>query len=313
MAMLRIIRPGLLTTIQDRGRWGYQSKGVPVAGPMDLRSHRIANALVGNVSDEATLETTLVGPEIEFEDERLVAVAGAEFALHLDDRPVPIGEAFVARAGAHLRFGHRARGARAYVGVSGGIEVPFVLGSRSTHVVTRMGGFEGRALAAGDRVALGMPGRRSPIAGAAAPASDVEQAAVRVLPGPHLDAFPADALNALQAGHYVVSGESDRMAFRLEGPVIAHAKGADILSEATLIGELQVPASGEPILLMADRQTSGGYPAIATVIAADLPRVGQLAPGDAIAFSVCSRAEAIAALIAEERRVMALEQEAARG
>jgi antagonist of KipI len=310
MAVVRVIRPGLLTTVQDRGRWGYQSQGVSVAGPMDLQSHRIANALVGNSADVATLEVTLLGPELEFGDERLVAVAGAQFELTIDGQPVPTHAPFTARSSSRLQFGPRARGARAYLAIAGGIDVPPVLGSRATHLVTRTGGFEGRALAAGDCLPLGEErgARRTAAFVAAFEAGVIGQpATVRILPGPHLASFLPEALDALQSGPYRVGNDSDRMGFRLDGPVLKHAGGADIISEATLLGALQVPASGQPILLMADRQTSGGYPALATVISADLRVVGQLAPGDTVAFNVCSAGEAMAALIIEERRVMAVE------
>src|SRR3954469_16368201 len=135
-----VIKPGMLTTVQDQGRWGFQSRGVPVAGPMDPVSHRLANALVGNDVNAATLEVTLLGPELEFDDERLVAVCGAEFALTLDGRAAPSNRPFIVAAGSRLRFGSRGRGARAYVAVSGGIAVPLVLGSRATHLVSSMGG-----------------------------------------------------------------------------------------------------------------------------------------------------------------------------
>ena len=147
MASLRVITPGMLTTIQDRGRWGWQSRGVPVAGPMDPYSHRLANALAGNESDAATLEVTLVGPEVEFDDERIVAVAGADFDLTVDGRSTPVNMSFAVRPGSVLRFGARRRGARAYLAIAGGIDVPPVLESRSTHLPSAMGGLEGRPLA----------------------------------------------------------------------------------------------------------------------------------------------------------------------
>jgi antagonist of KipI len=310
-----VIRPGMLTTIQDRGRWGFQSHGVPVAGPMDPVSHRLANALVGNDADAAALEVTLLGPELEFEEEHVVAVAGAEFSLTLDGRAVAPGPpdsnttgAFLVPAGARLRFGQRIRGARAYLAISGGVNVPPVLGSRSTHVISAMGG---HPLRAGERIPLGRP---SPSRRAAKPPSESiiplpdHRARIRVLPGPQPDHFVAGALDVLQAGPYVIRQDSDRMGFRLEGPALAHARNADILSDATPLGVLQVPASGQPILLMADRQTTGGYPKIATAITADLPVAAQLAPGNEIEFAVCSLREAMAALIAQEQALLRMEQ-----
>jgi biotin-dependent carboxylase-like uncharacterized protein len=311
MKAIHVIKPGMLTTIQDRGRWGLQANGVPVAGPMDPCSHRLANALVGNEPEAATLEVTLVGPELEFEVERVVAVAGAEFDLTMDGRSVPAHAPFLVAAGAQLRFGRRVRGTRAYLAVEGGIAVAPTLGSRATHLISAMGGLDGRALIAGDRLPLGESTRASATA-IGAPVATItplpeREARIRVLAGPQQDYFTADALDALQSAPYRISNTSDRMGFRLDGPRLTHARGADIISDATPLGVLQVPASGQPILLMADRQTSGGYPKIATVISADISVAGQLGPGDAIVFAVCSRREALAALIAQERALMAIE------
>jgi antagonist of KipI len=216
MPTLHVVRPGLLTTIQDRGRWGRQSWGVPVAGPMDPSSHRAANALVGNDGSLATLEVTLVGPELEFDDERIVAVAGASFELTLDGHPVSIGSPFLVRPGSRLRFGARFRGARAYLAVGGGIAVAPVFGSRATHVGSRMGGIEGRALVAGDRLALGErdPLRRSPAQRAVPPVvAPRGPARLRVVRGPHHASFAHDALDRLQSSPYVITNDSDRMGF----------------------------------------------------------------------------------------------------
>jgi len=184
-----------------------------------------------------------------------------------------------------------------------------VLGSRATHLISAMGGLDGRALRAGDRLPLGDParGRRTAPASPAIVPLPEQHAQIRVLAGPQADYFTADALEALQAAPYVIGQRSDRMGFRLEGSRLAHARGADIISDATPLGVLQVPASGQPILLMADRQTTGGYPKIATVIAADIAVAGQLGPGDSISFAVCTPREALAALIAQERALMAVE------
>lgn len=309
-----VIKPGMLTTIQDVGRWGFQSHGVPVAGSMDPVSHRVANALVGNRRDAAVLEVTLLGPELAFDDERLVAVTGAEFELSLDGRAMPSQTPFSVAAGSRLRFGPRRLGARAYLAVSGGIAVSSMLGSRSTHLVSAMGGAGGRALMAGDRLPLGDPsppqGPMPAAQSAVVPLPD-RYAALRVLPGPQVEYFAPDALSVLQSAPYVVGHNSDRMGFRLAGPRLTHARGADIISDATPLGVLQVPASGQPILLMADRQTAGGYPKIATVIAADMAIAGQIAPADTITFTVCTPHDALAALIAQERRLMALEDRGA--
>ena len=310
MASVRVLRPGLLTTVQDCGRWGLQARGVPPAGPMDPWAHRLANALVGNRDTAATLEITLMGPELEFEDERFVAVAGAHFAIDVDGKGQTPNSAFLVPAGARLHLGQRRAGARGYLAVSGGIAVPEVLGSRSTHLVSRMGGMAGRALAAGDSLPLGergnpRPGQRGEVS---LPPSG-QPARIRVLPGPHTDRFSPGAMDVLQSSAYTVARESDRMGFRLTGPRIPHSNGADIISDATPVGALQVPASGQPVLLMADRQTTGGYPNLATVISADIGLAGQLAPGDTIQFEACTLQEALAALIKQERALMAVERD----
>ena len=315
MSEVRVIKPGLLTTVQDRGRWGFQSRGVSVAGPMDAYAHRLANLLVGNADDAATLEVTWVGPELEFDDERVIAVSGAEFEVAVNGRRVPQDRACAVAGGARLAFGRRLRGTRAYVAIEGGIAVRAVFGSRATHVGSRLGGLDGRALRAGDRLPLPATGGMTAFSKGVRPLfrQDVRpvpdgHALVRVLAGPQDDYFTHDALRALQASPYSIGQNSDRMGFRLEGTRLRHARGADIISDATPMGAVQVPASGLPILLMADRQTTGGYPKIATVITADLGLAGQLGPADTISFAVCSPGEALAALITQERALLAIER-----
>jgi antagonist of KipI len=324
MSRVHVIRPGMLTTIQDRGRWGLQARGVPVAGPMDPFSHRLANALVRNDANAATLEVTLLGPELEFDDERTIAVTGAEFELRVDGESAPVDAPFVVKAGSRLRFGARRRGTRAYVAIGGGLDTPPLFGSRATHVLSAMGGHQGRPLKAGDVVPLGAPGTVAPSTPHPAPSTSTQHPApgtehpapsthhptparVRVLPGPQADSFAESALDVLQSAPYVVGQQSDRMGFRLDGPRLRHAATPETISDATPLGVLQVPSSGQPILLMADRQTAGGYPKIATVITADLAVAGQLGPGDRLQFVVCSVREAMAALIAQERTIMAIE------
>jgi antagonist of KipI len=300
----------MLTTVQDAGRWGFQSRGVPVAGPMDPVSFRLANAIVGNRRDAAALEVTLLGPELIFDHARTIAVTGAEFDIAVDDVEVSCNARVTVPEGGRLRFGQRRRGARAYLAIEGGITVPPRLGSRATHVISGMGGFEGRPLRSGDTLPLGsrVPAARTPAA-AVLPVVPLPErhALVRVLPGPQDELFSPEALQALRSGPYTIGQNSDRMGFRLEGPRLTHAASPDIISDATPLGVLQVPASGQPILLMADRQTTGGYPKIATVITADLAVAGQLAPGDTISFDVCTPREAVAALIAQEQALQRVE------
>jgi antagonist of KipI len=303
---LRVVRPGLLTTVQDLGRWSHQVDAVPVAGAMDVFSHRLANNLVGNAPDAATLEITLIGPELVVEADTVLAATGADFDLSCGDAVVATGVSFTARRGQVLRFGRRHCGARAYLAVAGGgVMTPPVLGSRATHIVSRMGGLEGRALAAGDAV---------PIAGTATcPASRARgltlptggRARLRVMPGPQDDWFGDDAWQALTGVSFRISPRSNRMGYRLEGPPLAHARSSEPISEPVTMGAIQVPSAGEPILLMADRQTAGGYPKIGHVITADLCVAAQLAPGEFIEFDRCTYREAVAALIGRERELMA--------
>lgn len=303
---IRVVDPGLLTTVQDGGRWGHQALGVPVAGPMDGVSHRCANLVVGNRPDCATLEVTLVGPTLEFSGETTVAVTGAEFELWLDTAPIAANTAHRAHRGSRLRFGRRRSGARAYLAVAGGVDVPLVLGSRSTDLASGLGGLAGRPLRSGDQLGVGRAGERGgphvpPVTGIPLPHGG---ATVRVIPGPDATRFGPRAMSMFGQTRFTLGPESNRMGYRLRGPALDLVQMGSLLSSATPIGSVQVPPSGQPILLMADRQTTGGYARIATVISADLSVAGQLAPGDWIRFEACDRREAIAALIALEQTFM---------
>ena len=300
-AAIAVVRPGMLTTVQDLGRWGHQDNGVPVAGPMDGYSHGRANRILGNPDDVATLEITLMGPELESDGSVTCAVSGAEFAVQVSGSAVDTRGAFAVPAGGRIRFVERHRGARAYLAVRGGFVVAAVFGSRATSVISRMGPFGGRPVKSGDRLPVG-PIANSVVAGEPLRLPD-GGARVRVIAGPHDGMFTPAALEALLHTRYLVTPQSNRMGYRLEGAALTHVDRADILSDATPLGSLQVPASGQPILLMADRQTTGGYAKIATVISADIPVVGQLAPGDWIEFVACSRGEAIDALKRREARL----------
>jgi antagonist of KipI len=305
MALL-VIRPGMLTTIQDLGRWGYQGSGVPVAGPMDSYSHRMANQLIGNDSNAAAMEITLIGPELEASERATCVVQGARFDATLSGEPIDISQPFVVPSGHRLRFGARHRGARATLAVAGGFDLPPEFESRSTSVVSGMGPFNGRPLQANDRLPVGGH-TRVPARSNGRPLQLPEGGArLRVIRGPHDGMFTAAALDTLFNSRFTITPQSNRMGYRLSGPLLVHANGAEILSDATPIGSLQVPASGQPILLMADRQTTGGYPKIGTVITADLPVAGQLAPGDWIEFAECSHAEAIARLREQEAALLGL-------
>jgi antagonist of KipI len=294
----------MLTTVQDLGRWGHQAEGVPVAGPMDIFSHRLANRLVGNDDHLAALEITLVGPELEAAGDVACAVAGAHFELSVDGRAVPGGRPFELRGGSRLQFGTRGAGIRSTLAVRGGFDVPGTLGSCATSLVSRMGPFGGRPLAAGDVLSIGLASLRSDRDRVGAPLPLPRGGArLRAIPGPHDGLFGAAVLDAFFSSSYTVSTQSNRMGYRLDGPPLGAAGRGEILSDATPIGSVQVPPSGQPILLMADRQTTGGYPKIATVITADLPLAGQLGPGDWIQFAPCTPSEAVAALRRLEHRL----------
>jgi antagonist of KipI len=306
MASLTVVRPGIFTTVQDCGRWGFQARGVPVSGAMDWYSHRFANKLVDNPDEAATLEVTLVGPQIQFDAATVVAVSGAEFRLTLNDEAVHMNEAIAALPGAMLKFGERVTGARAYIAVAGGVGVREVLRSRSTHVLSGMGGVEGRALRAGDRVPISEKGsheKKGPY-----PFFRVtKEKGVRPLflpqGGARLRVLAADdeLLRHLTVQRFHISPRSDRMGYRLEGTPIADAPTGELISTAVPTGAVQIPPTGQPILLMADHATTGGYAIAATVITADLPLAGQLAPGDWIEFEPCSLNDADAALREREK------------
>ena len=301
---ITVLRPGLFTTIQDAGRWGYQHLGVPVSGPMDPASHRLANALLGNLPDAATLEATIIGPELRFEQDATIAITGADLQPMLEGTPLLMGSVVRCAPGSVLRFGNRRAGARAYVAVDGGIGVSPVLGSRATHVMSGLGGVAGRALRAGDHVPLR---DRQVSAGGTARDRRIHEGGsvqLRVMAGPQSEYADPSALQMLQETRFIVSPQSDRMGYRLTGSALPTRKDSgEMISDATVVGAVQVPPSGQPILLMADRQTTGGYPQIAVVITADLPLAAQLVPGDSIQFELCSRADAIAALTEQEGSV----------
>lgn len=287
---VHVARQGLLTTVQDLGRFGFQRFGMPVSGAMDPLALRLANRLVGNPDGAAALEATVTGPELSLEGDTVIAVTGGDLAPRLDGAPVPMWTAIHARNGSRLTFGERRRGARAYVAIAGGVEVPAVLGSRSTHLRSRTGGLHGRALTKNDVLMIGRP---SPVAGRR-PGGPVpthlrpdytSSPTLRAIAGPQADRFPRATYETLVSSNWVISLQSDRMGYRLEGPPLEHRGSADIVSDATPGGAIQVPASRQPILLMADRQPTGGYTKLAVVIGADLPLAGQLVPGDTIRFA----------------------------
>jgi len=266
---------------------------------MDQYSHRLANRLVGNSDTAATLEATLMGPQLALEEDGAFAVTGASFSLTVNDTTVELNQMIDAKAGSIVKFGERQRGARAYIAIAGGIDVPMVLGSRSTHVLTRMGGFDGRALRAGDRLQTESDPFFCGISAniqkkGSDPFIPDGGARLRVIPGePQLFAH-------LTSQRFRISPDSNRMGYRLEGAAIDVPPTGEFISRAVATGAIQVPPTGQPILLMADHATSGGYAIGATVITADLSVAGQLAPGDWIEFQSCSLEAADQALREQE-------------
>jgi antagonist of KipI len=271
---------------------------------MDLYSHRLANRLLGNEPMAAALEITVMGPELISDGRVTCAAAGAEIDLSVDGRSMPWNQPFEVPPGGRIRFGARRRGARLTLAVRGGFDVPATLGSRSTHLVSRMGPFAGRTLRAGDVLPVGKAqgsGGSTGSMGSPKPLALPEGGArLRVVPAVHRDRFTDDAWGLLVHARFTVTSQSNRMGYRLDGPALTHLGSADILSEAMPLGAIQVPASGQPILLLAERATTGGYATIANVISADLPIAGQLAPGEWIFFDAVTHAEALEALRARE-------------
>ncbi|MDB4894917.1 MAG: putative allophanate hydrolase [Firmicutes bacterium] len=312
-AGVRMLQPGLATTVQDLGRRGYQAYGVPVAGAADFWSLMVGNWLLGNRARTSALEITMSGPEIEFTGVVAFCITGAPIPAELipadglPARPLAGWHTLLAGPGDRVRIGTAAAGCRSYLCVAGGFDLRPVLGSLSEDLFGKLGPVGG-PLKGGDWLPVGLP-LHSPadIAGRALPAEHVPeytgQITLRVVRGPQADAFSAEGFAAFLGGEYAVSPHSDRQGLRLQGPQIAHAGRADILSEPIAAGSIQVPANGQPILLMANRQTTGGYTKIATAVYPDLAMAAQLRPGDKLRFAEVDLAEAHAITRAERRRL----------
>jgi antagonist of KipI len=316
---IQVVEPGFLTTIQDLGRWGYVHLGIGVSGAMDPFAMRAANVLVGNepgsVGREpgaAGLEITVAGPTLTFREACAIAIAGGDLGPRLDGNELEGWRPYLVPAGSTLEFSGRRSGARAYLAVSGGIDVKPWLGSRSTYMVAKVGGMAGRALRAGDLLPIGRSAAAIPsVAGSAIPAERRPpysgEPVLRVILGPHADRFTEEGIDAFLGGRYEVTPESNRMAYRLEGPQIAHTRGADVSSCGIPLAGIQVPGVGQPILFMADKPQAGGYPQIAAVIQADIPVAAQCLPGEAVRFRVTDFEEARESLRLQEdalRRVV---------
>ncbi len=297
--ILRVIEPGPSTTVQDAGRFGYQRFGVSASGAVDVLSLAIANRLVGNPAHAAALELTMAGGVFEVAADALaVALCGADMPLAIDGAPAAPNRTHLLRRGARIEIGMARSGLRACLAVGGGIGVPPVLGSRATHLRSGLGGVEGRALRAGDL----LPGEPS-----APPVAPLQLrhdrrpyfgGMVRIVAGPQADAFEPHAMQILTHGRFRLSTQIDRMAARLDGPILPFRDGFNIVSDGIVAGSIQVPGHGHPLVLLADRQTTGGYPKIATVVTPDIALIGQRRPNERVRFRIITPDEAEEAYIA---------------
>jgi antagonist of KipI len=287
---LRVGKPGLFTTVQDLGRPSAMPAGVPAGGAMDRFAHRAANLLVGNDEGAATLECTLNGPTLIALRPCLVAITGGDFDPHVNGDMAPMWTGLMLREGDELSFGRRRWGARAYVAIAGGVAGDRWLGSLSTYLLAERGGMHGRLLAAGDIIAASDAPASPAIAGRHLRSDHRPAYSERTLPaiaGPHVRRLDSEGRNALFGSRFTVSRDADRMGYRLEGPML-EASGDELLSFGLVAGAVQLPRSGQPILLMADHGTAGGYPVVAAVASAGMPVAAQLLPGDEVGFSEIS-------------------------
>lgn len=306
---LRIVRPGLLTTVQDLGRHGLQRYGVSVGGAMDTLSLRVANRLVGNAEEDAALEITLLGPTLQFDAESLIAICGGQWSPRVGELAVPMNRPVWLPAGTTLTVGSAAAGARAYLAIAGGIATAPVMGSRGTYLRAQVGGLEGRALRAGDALPCGdaspmscriaeklrASGDREGVHSVpwyAAIVPSGQDKTLRVIRGAEFKQLTKASQKALFSADFEVTAESDRMGYRLVGPALSFTGPAERISAAVSAGVIQIPPDGQPILLMADCATTGGYPKVAHVASADLPLAAQLKPGDFFRLREISLAEA---------------------
>lgn len=300
VAVLEIIQPGALTSIQDLGRKGYQRLGIAEAGAMDTISFVAANRLVGNPDNAAGLEVTIVGPKMKCLSDIIFGLTGADLSAHLDEVPLTPGRCYEARSGQTLCFGKRSRGVRAYLSVRGGLQSELILGSRSTYIYAGFGGLEGRALKTGDTLfrlpdegLVGLP--RDPVPDELLVPEDGSRT-LRVVMGPNEDRFTEQGIKNFLESSYKVTPESNRMGYRLDGPKISHKESPIVVSESTPLGAVQVPGQGTPVLLLRERGTTGGYTKIAFIITVDIDVVSQTFPGREIRFRAVELSEAHDAL-----------------
>ena len=291
--MIRILDAGPLTTVQDLGRPGHLRYGIPPSGPVDRESFLLANRLVGNADTAAGLECTYMGPRFQVDRACAIAVTGAAAPVTVNGEPAPGWTTIVLGAGDTVRVGAPRAGVLSYLAFSGGLDVPVVLGSRSTYVRGRLGGLEGRALRPGD-ILKSLDGPLPMVRSLVTPPAvgGDEETIVRVVLGPQADRFTDEGLRTFLDSAYEMTPQSDRMGARLRGPRIAHARGHDIISDGIALGTIQVPGDGQPIVLLVDRQSTGGYTKVATVCSFDIGRLGQVKPGRRLRFRAIPLAEA---------------------
>ena len=309
MSVIEVQAPGLLTTVQDLGREGFGPLGVSLSGAADAISLRLGNRLTGNAEGAAGLEMTLLGGTFLFPDGAVAALTGSDFGATLDGRAVELWRAFETKPGQVLRLGPTRSGARCYLCVRGGIEVRRFLGSASTHILSGLGGHEGRALKKGDVLRIGEASgaaRKRRLSARALKELNPRRV-LRATDGPQSDWFSEAAQKIFYDSSYRVAEESNRMGIRLDGAAIPTASSGEMISEGVSLGAIQVPEGGQPIILFVEQQTTGGYPKIANVISADLHSLGQLRPRDEIRFERVDL-DAARALLVEQEKLLASEE-----
>ncbi|MBO5154543.1 MAG: biotin-dependent carboxyltransferase family protein [Eubacterium sp.] len=292
---IRVLKAGMLTTVQDLGRTGYQSQGFSVAGVMDVRSFKIANLLLDNPENEAVLEFTLIGPTLQFTSETIIAITGGDFTPTINGEPVPMYEAVYVNRGDILKFGSARTGSRGYIAFSSYLDIPVVMGSRCTNLKSKIGGFKGRKLKDEDYIGFRMKRRYLPYFLSRKLRADdfsAESETLRVVLGPQDEMFSKQGIDTFLSQEYTVTSDFDRMGCRLEGPFIAAKNTTDMISDGIAYGSVQVPSHGKPIILLSDRQTTGGYPKIATVASVDIPKLVQRKTDHKIRFTAISVQEA---------------------
>lgn len=296
---LKVKNPGLFTTVQDLGRHGHQAEGFSPAGAMDWRAFKLANMMLGNDRNAAQLEMTLHGAAFEVLEDITIATAGAEMPMQVDGKEMEIGTVVPLSKGETLTFGGATQGARTYLAAAGGFDVAEILGSRSTHTRSGIGGMQGRTLKSGDRIRV--HGGRVTDHLLKVDSFDTDEV-IRVIPGQQYDRFKENLTVFYESG-YELTKDCDRMGFRLDGPVVGAREGHDVLSEPTQLGSIQIPKDGKPIILLNDRQTAGGYARIATVALADIPKLVQKRQGDTIRFKEIDVLEAVELYKAEIEKI----------